>query len=276
MNYIDFFGLKTFFWFAVAGSAIGFTFGLSLVIFLGRRGAFKRENRFYDFLIKGFYLYVPAVMTVTALFLSFVIGLWYETGKLFSAHEEDLIRASRSAAGRAFSDIHAATGGGSLPSEFFPNVSEVLAVYVDESAFQALDGNFLLLEIAGPVRYALKMGLKNAFENALLARYPRVSEISADEFYVDFQSSVLESLREGFYPDFFWDELSSQFTPLCWRIFWTAFLFLFPVCFELFLFRLFKRRRVERRRSRGEGSSGEAEAEAQKDEDYPKRYRKAS
>jgi hypothetical protein len=242
LNYLDFFGYKAFVWFIIIGSVLGFSIGLSLVIFLGRRGFFKRSNKLYNIVIKGVYAYIPVVFTITFLFVSLIVGLQFETKKVFDVHRDALTKVTVTAVQRAFSELHEATDGRDILGEFIPNIADVMATYVDDAAFQVLITDDVLMEFVGPVRYGLKVSLKSAVEGEINTFYPRNSVITAHEFYNSFQSSVLSSFKDGYYPQFFWDELASQFTPTYIRILFNAFLFLFPVCFEMAIFVIFFRK----------------------------------
>jgi hypothetical protein len=197
-------------------------------------------------LIKGYYLYVPLVFAISFLFLALVLGLHIETKKLFDAYKGDLRAVSVSAVQSAFSDIYEATGGVDLRGEFIPNVAEVIATQVDEAAFQVMD-DAVLEEIVSRVRYSLKLSLKSALEGDLNALFPRKNVIPADDFYEAFQSNVLNSFKNDYYPNFCWEGISSQYDPMYLHIFWKTFLFLFPVFFEVSLFLLFLRKMEKQR-----------------------------
>ncbi|MDR2405847.1 MAG: hypothetical protein LBE27_05695 [Deltaproteobacteria bacterium] len=250
MHYLDFFGLKNFVWFVLVGCVLGLSAGVILVVFLGKRGLFKRKNRFYNLLVKGYYLYLPLVFTISSLFLSLVLGLHFETKGLFNKHQVALTEVSVGAVHRAFAGIHEATAGADIRYEFIPNVAEVVATHVDEAAFQVLGEDLIFLEIVSPIRYSMKLSLKSALEGDLKLLSPKRKVISADEFYDSFQSRVLQSFMVGYYPSFFWSEVASQFSPIYIRIFWNTFLFLFPVFFELSLFLLFIRKMEKKSRTK--------------------------
>lgn len=243
MQYLDIFGLKTFAWFMAVGCCLGLAAGIFLVVFLGRRGLFKRGNIIYNFMVKCFYVYVPVVFAMSFTFLFLILGLHYETRMLFESHRKELTQVSLGAVQRAFSGIHDATGGGDLPNEFIPNLAEVVSSFVDEAAFATISEDKILLEITGPVRYGLKLSLKAAFESELRARYQMNRMIPANGFYESFQFQVLSSFMKGYYPKFLWDEIASQFSPIYLRILLNSLFFLFPVFFEVAAYRLIFRRK---------------------------------
>jgi hypothetical protein len=236
--YLDVFGLRAFAWYIVLGGILGLAAGIALIRFLGKRGFFKRANRLHNFLVKGNYLYIPAIFTVAFMFISLILGLHLATRELFEPHREGLARVSSEAVRRAFLDIHEATKGQDVLNEFIPSVSEVLASYVDEAAFATLGGDYALMGIVEPLRYGLRMSLKSSFESELRSEYPRNATIPAAEFYGAFQSRVSASFKGGYYPGFFWESIASRIWPLYLSVLLKALLFAFPICLELALFLL--------------------------------------
>jgi hypothetical protein len=253
LNSLDLFGFKQFVPAIAAGGALGLIFGIVIVAAMARRGLFRRRLLVHSLAVKCFMPYIPLVLMAACALLALVLGVRQSASELLGSSRGSLISATSAAAGKAFSEMALALGGGDLPYEFIPNTSEVIVVFVDDAASEVIAQDPVLEEMAGPVRFGLKMSLKEALEGAQVSRFPKAADIPASEFYGPFREEALSRFQLGLYPDALWDSLAPSFSSAALRIVWTTFLFLFPVCFEMAVFLLFLRgrRALPKRAPRG-------------------------